>query len=326
MRGKYISGPAAVLVLVCFFLPWVTVSCSGQPIGQFSGYDLAAGVSAAAVPIPGDGWLFLVPIVALVTLVGGALAIVNRDWERATGVAVTAVSLLGLLLLTWRWLRFRALSGTLVAAATEPGLWLALAGLALMVLGGVLSVIWPGRATAVTSRLSATQPSAKPPVRASSGTVNSAPLAAAARNLAETPATSGAEAEVEPLSIADTAVRPIDRLEDQPAVLAWLIIRDGEQAGSQFRLRHKTVIGRHPSNDIVLDDSAMSTIHASVVWENGQFVLRDLQSTNGVYVKEVGGYSWQRVETAVLQNATQIKLGRTVLHMMIVASQQPMKE
>jgi len=315
-----------VLVLVCFFLPWVTVSCSGQPIGQFSGYDLAAGVNAAAVPIPGDGWLFSVPIVALVALVGGALAFVNRDWERATGVAVTAVSLLGLLILAWRWLRFRVLFGDLVAAAAEPGFWLMLAGLALMVLGGVVSVIWPGRITAVTTRLSATQPHAKPPIRVSSGTVSLAPLAAATRNPAETPATTGAVAAPEPLSVVDTAVGPLERLEDQPAVLAWLIIRDGDQAGSQFRLRHKTVIGRHPSNDIVLDDSAMSTIHASVVWENGQFVLRDLQSTNGVYVKEAGGYIWERVETAVLPNATQIKLGRTVLHMMIVASQQRMKE
>lgn len=108
-------------------------------------------------------------------------------------------------------------------------------------------------------------------------------------------------------------------LPDAPELLAWLIIRDGEQAGSQYRLFRRSNIGRHPANDIAIADSAMSAVHATVVWENGRFVIYDLQSTNGVYVKEPDAHHWRRVQSTVLQDTMQIKLGRTVLHMMIVA-------
>lgn len=43
-------------------------------------------------------------------------------------------------------------------------------------------------------------------------------------------------------------------------------------------------IGRAPDNDIVFDDDAVSQYHAEVVCENGQWWLRDLQSTNGTVV------------------------------------------
>ncbi|MCA9971300.1 MAG: FHA domain-containing protein, partial [Anaerolineales bacterium] len=124
------------------------------------------------------------------------------------------------------------------------------------------------------------------------------------------------------VQLPDPASDPVDKTEilaDQPTVLAWLVIRDGAQAGSQYRLFNRTTIGRHATNDIVLDDSAVSAVHAMVAWEDGEFVLHDLQSTNGVYLKESAGYSWQRVETAVLGDTMQIKLGRTVFHMMVVA-------
>lgn len=354
MRGKFISAPAAVLVLLAFFLPWMTVSCSGQPLGQLSGYDLAAGLSPTAVSgsgglaslggIPGDPLLFVVPIVSLVTVVLAALAFAKKDWERMSGLGTVAAAALGMLALLWRWLNYQSQSDLLVTITYEPGLWLTLAGLLLLAVGGLISIVWPRRDTAVAapavhhppfSPQTYQVPDEPGPQRPALATIldEAAPTPTPVDwNLADTHANAFADpvseplptpatipAEVQPINTAaGPAIEKTEILEDQPTVLAWLIIRDGDQAGSQYRLFNKTNIGRHPSNDIVAADSSMSAVHASVVWQDGQFVLRDLQSTNGVYVKETAGYSWQRVETAVLQDTMQIKLGRTVFHMMIV--------
>ena len=46
-------------------------------------------------------------------------------------------------------------------------------------------------------------------------------------------------------------------------------------------------IGRHQSNDVVVNDKKVSRQHAVIRYENGQFMLYDLQSTNGVGVNGV---------------------------------------
>lgn len=360
MRGNYISGPAAVLVLLFFFLPWVTVSCNGQPLGQFSGYDLAAGVpvstlvgSEALSPLgglPGDPALFLVPLVALITLLWVILAFVKREWEVYTGAGTVAAAVLGVLVLVWRWLIIPAQPGELVAISYEPAMWLTLAGLAGIILGGGLSIVLSRRETAV-SFIPGTPPFPPQPYTARAGngrlpaqpTILDNPAPFVGQSERDTrpsdpasyplPAASqGADkvATAPPTVIGDTstttdepytAVDKTEILSDQPAVLAWLIIREGEQAGSQFRLFGVTQIGRHSSNDIVLTDPSVSGRHARVVWEDGRFTLHDLQSTNGVYVKEETTYSWQRISTVDLADAVQVRLGRVVLHMMVVAAE-----
>lgn len=44
--SSFIAGPAGVLVVLFFFLPWVTLSCSGGFEVEASGYDLATGKAA----------------------------------------------------------------------------------------------------------------------------------------------------------------------------------------------------------------------------------------------------------------------------------------
>ncbi len=46
-------------------------------------------------------------------------------------------------------------------------------------------------------------------------------------------------------------------------------------------------IGRHQSNDVVVNDKKVSRQHAVIRYENGQFILYDLHSTNGVGVNGV---------------------------------------
>ncbi|MBK8985998.1 MAG: FHA domain-containing protein [Chloroflexi bacterium] len=319
MRGHFISGPAALLVLLFFFLPWVTVSCSGQPLGQFTGYDLAVGAplfvgtDAVGVPslpaLPGDRFLFVVPGVALLTLLWVGLAFARQPWARLLGLGVVLTAVSGLALLAWRWAILRLTITPLMTVVYEPGLWLTMGGLVGILLGGVVSIVRPRQATAADLDAEPQPTVTLPPLEIA---LNPTP------DLSPEPAT--AVADFPPVPPGSPASEQTELIAAVPETLAWLVIRDGDQAGSQYRLFAKTLIGRHPTNDVALPDSAMSSVHAVITWENGRFTLNDLQSTNGVYVKEVGDYSWRRVNTAVLNNNMQIKLGRTVFHMLVIAA------
>ena len=41
-------------------------------------------------------------------------------------------------------------------------------------------------------------------------------------------------------------------------------------------------IGRHNTNDIIVNERRVSRFHAEVKYEHGQFMLNDLSSVNGV--------------------------------------------
>ena len=61
MDSKRITTTAAIIVLICFFLPWIQVSCGGTR-DTASGVDLARG---------GSGTLWLIPLLMLVVLLIG---------------------------------------------------------------------------------------------------------------------------------------------------------------------------------------------------------------------------------------------------------------
>jgi FHA domain len=61
--------------------------------------------------------------------------------------------------------------------------------------------------------------------------------------------------------------------------------RRGGQAGAEqvYQLDREVIqIGRHVSNDIVVNDRRVSRHHAQVRYENGRFVIYDLGSLNGI--------------------------------------------
>jgi len=64
--------------------------------------------------------------------------------------------------------------------------------------------------------------------------------------------------------------------------MVHLTIRHGKRAGQTFSAPGPVVtIGRVSDNSIVIDDPQVSRHHASLTFEGGQWVLRDLGSTNG---------------------------------------------
>jgi two-component system, NtrC family, response regulator GlrR len=81
-----------------------------------------------------------------------------------------------------------------------------------------------------------------------------------------------------------------------------------DQANTAHHLKQeRVVIGAHPSADLVIDDSALSSFHAEVRITDGQPTVRDLGSKNGTFVDQV------RVIEAPLHDGAMLTLGRTLL-------------
>lgn len=155
LKGYKLASPGALVALVCFFLPWMFVSCMGQPVAEFNGMELAVGPQintvmgsqrADAAPL-----LFLIPLVSLVILV---LAILAGRRRRVNWLDKLVTFLLGLLALSTTMLLPLALGSSPeiqqarevgVAVELRLGFWGTALGLLLTVVGGVMN--WFGKET-----------------------------------------------------------------------------------------------------------------------------------------------------------------------------------
>ena len=90
--------------------------------------------------------------------------------------------------------------------------------------------------------------------------------------------------------------------------VAWLVILSGRRKGTDERLSPVTTIGREGAyNTIHLEDEMVSGEHAKIKYENGQFVLYDLGTTNGTFV------NGKRVVRQPLMDEDVIVMGETIL-------------
>ena len=93
----------------------------------------------------------------------------------------------------------------------------------------------------------------------------------------------------------------------QPCV-GWVVVLNGELRGRDFRLVDgKNTLGTAADCDVVLTDPYLSSHHAVIRHENGEFTLVDLDSTNGTYVNE------RRVSREDLIDNDKVRLGRSEL-------------
>lgn len=337
-RGRFLSGPAALVVLLCFFLPWITVSCAGEQLAQFTGYDLALGTMIGLEQIEGDPLFLLVPLAALIAL-GLIIAGIKLDVSsRIENGGQIAAGLVALAALGYKWFEFggEADQDLLMGAISIDGaygLWGTAIGLLAIIAGAVYELIqardeselvfnnmeyMPGGNTqAMEGGFPSSQveyPAASagyPPPEAQQPASPGVSFAGAPAHTANPFA-----APAEPGEEHRTPSRPTEVLRQEPQQLAWLIIRDGPRAGHQFRLTEVTNIGRDASNDIVLDDTALSTQHARVKLENEVFLLYDLASTNGTFVRNSANNDWEQIYRQELKDGDQIKFGRIILHFM----------
>lgn len=63
-----------------------------------------------------------------------------------------------------------------------------------------------------------------------------------------------------------------------------------------------TRLGRQLDNDVVFQEESISRVHAEIHYEDGKYVLYDLQSTSGTYVNN------RRIERCVLNSGDLISL------------------
>lgn len=81
------------------------------------------------------------------------------------------------------------------------------------------------------------------------------------------------------------AAQAAQRAEPMPP--AWLTLYRPSR-GNPMPLGNPVIhIGRHLTNDVVVNDKRVSRHHAEIRYEHGQFVLYDLGSTNGVGINGV---------------------------------------
>ena len=93
--------------------------------------------------------------------------------------------------------------------------------------------------------------------------------------------------------------------------------------GKEFRLAKVSNIGRDATqNDVVIDDPAISRQHARIRLEDGQFVLYDLASANGTFVRSRGSDTWDQIQKQALTDGDMIKTGETTFSFMRVGKRE----
>ena len=147
-NGHKVSSLGAGVAVLCFFLPWVMVSCGNQPIASFSGWQLAAGTSVGsgfgASQLPGTPILFLALLAGAVVLALAYLALRRGRLTRLDGFGPIGLGSLTLLVL---FAQFNTMQGEMgqqgVTATTQYGLWGTVLGYLAVVAGGIMNVRQP---------------------------------------------------------------------------------------------------------------------------------------------------------------------------------------
>ncbi len=93
-------------------------------------------------------------------------------------------------------------------------------------------------------------------------------------------------------------------------LVGWLVSYTLDELGYDFRLYEgKNVIGKKPGLEVpVLQDPSVSNVHATILFRNNKFLLRDEFSTNGTYLN---GRMVEQ-DTPELHDGDIIKVGNTV--------------
>jgi simple sugar transport system permease protein len=83
--GHFIAIPAIILLLIAFFLPWITVLNQDKVLGQTTGVKIAQGVEDKSIQTAGNAfdtapslYLWIIPVVAVIALAATGTALSTR--------------------------------------------------------------------------------------------------------------------------------------------------------------------------------------------------------------------------------------------------------
>ncbi|MFH1830329.1 MAG: FHA domain-containing protein [Pseudomonadota bacterium] len=86
-----------------------------------------------------------------------------------------------------------------------------------------------------------------------------------------------------------------------------IVFISGEDAGAAFPVKGTVSFGRAESNSVTIRDAKVSRQHAQIQQQGNEYVLVDLNSSNGTYV------NGERVEEHVLSNGDEIMIGDCIM-------------
>jgi hypothetical protein len=107
------------------------------------------------------------------------------------------------------------------------------------------------------------------------------------------------------------AIPVVDANSDLQLIPSKLLMTAGPRKGQELRLdRREVTIGRADNADLVIQDEFASTHHAKLVLMNGEWLIQDLNSTNGTFV------NGKRVGTPMVVKAnTPVQIGNSVFEL-----------
>ena len=108
--------------------------------------------------------------------------------------------------------------------------------------------------------------------------------------------------------MATVAFKPFTALKPEAVIQPTIEVVTGLANEKVFNLgQEKLTIGRSNYNALVLDDEKVSRSHAEIHFEDGYYVVEDLNSTNGVQVND------QLIHKMLLKSGDRIALGDSIL-------------
>lgn len=101
----------------------------------------------------------------------------------------------------------------------------------------------------------------------------------------------------------------------QPDPVAWLTVVDRGTSqlvdGSSLPIEGRATIGRTAECDIVIDDGSVSSVHAAIYANAGQWFIEDFESMNGTWARG------RPVEGQIpLQNGDLVQFGRVRMRLL----------
>jgi len=106
------------------------------------------------------------------------------------------------------------------------------------------------------------------------------------------------------------AERPASELPGK--IAASLLIKKGPKKGAEYTIStSRTVIGRGTGSDIIVDDPAVSRMHAAIEFSESRFVLRDLGSKNGTFL------DGKSINETGLAHGDTFQLGSTIIEFVL---------